>query len=100
MHHFSREDKLKLYSRVRASLKPGGQYIECDYMVTDQSEEDYHRSENQRIRAEQGIPEGEFYHYDIPCTIENQIKLFLAAGFKDARKVWRKKNTTIIVADK
>lgn len=33
MHHFSHEDKLKLYSKIYEGLKNGGQYIESDYMV-------------------------------------------------------------------
>ena len=99
MHHFSHEDKVKLYSRVKAALKPGGQYIEADYMVTEQSQEDAFYSENRRLRREQGIAESELYHFDTPCAIENQIELLKRAGFRDARQVWRKGNTTIIVAD-
>lgn len=100
LHHFSHEDKQKLYSRIREALKPNGRYIECDCMVLEQSEEDFYFSENKRIRAEQGIADGEFYHYDTPCTIENQIKLLLNAGFKEIRQVFRQEYTTIIVADK
>lgn len=100
MHHFSHEDKIKLYSRIFDALKAGGQYIECDYMVTEQEDEDFYYSENRRIREEQGIPEGEFYHFDTPCTIDNQIMMFKKAGFKTAHMVWRFENTTIIVAQK
>ncbi len=32
MHHFSHEDKLKLYIKIFNALKTNGQYIECDYM--------------------------------------------------------------------
>ncbi len=100
MHHFSHEDKLKLYSRVFTALKAGGQYIECDYMVVSQEEEDFYYSENKRIRKEQGIPEGEFYHYDTPCTIDNQIKMLSKAGFKTVEMIWKVENTTMIVAEK
>jgi SAM-dependent methyltransferase len=100
LHHFSHEDKLKLYSGIQKALKPNGRYIECDYMVIEQSEEEHYFAENKRIRAEQGIADGEFYHYDTPCTIENQINLFLSAGFKEVRQVFRMENTTIIIADK
>ena len=77
MHHFSHEQKIKLYSRVYSALKPGGKYIECDYMVVEQKDEDFYFKENERIRKEQNIADGEFYHYDIPCTIENQLKICL-----------------------
>ena len=98
MHHFSHEDKIALYTRIREALKPGGCYIECDYMITDQAAEELHYAENHRLRAELEIPDGEFYHYDTPCTIENQITMLLAAGFGSAEYVWREGNTTMIVA--
>lgn len=100
MHHFSHEMKLGLYKKIYESLKDGGVYIECDYMVETQEEEDHWYAENARLRSEMGIPEGEFYHYDTSCTIENQIKMFTAAGFSKAEKVFRMGDTTIIIACK
>jgi cyclopropane fatty-acyl-phospholipid synthase-like methyltransferase len=100
MHHFSHKDKIKLYSKVFAALKEGGQYIECDYMVIRQEDEDFYYSENKRIRKEQGIPDKEFYHYDTPCTIDNQIKMLSKVGFRIVKMNWRVENTTIIVAQK
>lgn len=100
MHHFSHQDKIKLYSKIFDALKAGGQYIECDYMVTNQEEEEFYYSENKRIRKEQGIPDGEFYHYDTPCTIDNQIVLLSKAGFINVEMNWKVENTTIIVAQK
>ncbi len=100
MHHFLHQDKLELYKKIYNSLKSNGKYIECDYMVTDQDEEDFYFEENKRIRKEQNLSNNEFYHYDTPCTIDNQIKLFKNAGFKTVTKVWRVENTTMIVAEK
>jgi SAM-dependent methyltransferase len=100
MHHFTQDKKKELYTRICSALKPGGRYIECDYMIVEQKEEDFHFMENERIRKEENIPEGEFYHYDTPCTIDNQVKMLRAAGFTEVEKVWRKENTTIIVAEK
>lgn len=88
MHHFTHEDKIKLYKKIYAALRDGGQYIECDYMVEKQEEEDFYFSEYQRIREEQGLADGEFYHYDTPCTIDNQIKMLYKAGFKSVYMVW------------
>lgn len=98
MHHFSHEMKIGLYKKIRNSLKSGGVYIECDYMVETQSEEEHWYAENARIRKELNIPENEFYHFDTPCTTENQIKMFLTAGFASAENVYRVGNTTIITA--
>ena len=96
MHHFSKEDKLKLYKKIYESLKAGGQYIEGDYMVVNQEEEDFYYNENRRLRKEQGIKDGEFYHYDTPCTIDNELNMFREAGFKNSLVRWRGGNTTIV----
>jgi phospholipid N-methyltransferase len=100
MHHFSHANKIKLYSKICYALKPGGKYIECDYMIIEQKDEDFYYSENERIRKEQNVPESEFYHYDTPCTVDNQIAMLRKAGFQNADMVWRMGDTTIIVADK
>lgn len=100
MHHFSHEKKTGLYRRILDALRPGGYYIECDYMVEEQQEEDFYFAENARMRIEMQIPEDAFYHYDTPCTIENQKTMLLHAGFSDVRNVFRIENTTILVAAK
>ncbi len=100
MHHFGKEMKEELYRHVWESLKNGGVYIECDYMVESQTEEDHWFAENKRLRTEMNIPDGEFYHYDTPCTVENQLKLLKAAGFVHTEKVFRVENTTIIIGFK
>lgn len=56
---------------------------------------DYY-NENRRLRKEQGIKDGEFYHYDTPCTVSNEISMFKKVGFKVSKMVWRFSNTTII----
>ena len=100
MHHFSHEDKTNLYTKIFHALREDAVYIECDYMVTSQEEEDFYFAENTRIRKEQNIPPNEFYHYDTPCTIDNQKTMLLNAGFKDVELIWREGNTTLMVAHK
>lgn len=100
MHHFSHEKKLELYSKIYKSLTEKGCYIECDYMITQQSEEDFYYSELNRLREEQNLKADEFYHYDTPCTIDNQIKLLKVAGFKTVEMLFRVENTTILAAYK
>jgi SAM-dependent methyltransferase len=100
MHHFSHEDKIKLYSKIFDALKVNGVYIECDYMIESQDEEDFYYRENKRIRKENNIRENEFYHYDTPCTINNQIMMLDKAGFGDVEMNFRIGNTTIIVSKK
>ncbi len=100
MHHFSKDKKIKLYEKISESLSDNCVYIECDYMVENQSDEDLYFAENARLRQELNISEDEFYHYDTPCTIENQIEMFYKANFSDVKVVFRKENTTMIVAKK
>jgi len=100
MHHFSHAEKVGLYTRIHKALNSKGIYIECDYMVTEQSVEDELFAEYARLRREMNIPDGEFYHFDTPCTIDNQIGMLRKAGFSSVDMVWRKENTTIIVAKK
>ena len=100
MHHFLRDEKVGLYKKIHKALKSNGVYIECDYMVTEQSVEDELYAESVRLRREMNIPDGEFYHIDIPYTVDNQIAMFKQAGFSSANSVFRIENTTIIVAQK
>ena len=97
MHHFTPEKKINLYKKIRKALKPGGMYIECDYVAKNQAEEDYLFSDLNRIRKEQNIKEDEFLHFDTPCTVENQIEMFKNTGFKESEKVLQKGQTAIIV---
>ena len=100
MHHFSHEAKIGLYKKIFRFLKPDGVYIECDYMVETQEEEDSHYMEYNRIINEMHISEGEFYHYDTPCTMDNQITMLKAAGFVGVTKKFRMGNTTLMIASK
>jgi tRNA (cmo5U34)-methyltransferase len=99
LHHFSHEEKTGLYKRIYAALKPSGFYIETDYMAPTQEYEDYHFAENKRIRAELGIKEG-FYHYDTPCTVENQITMLKKADFSSVIKIGQYRNEVILLAKK
>lgn len=100
MHHFSYDKKIDLYKKIFHSIKENGVYIECDYMVEKQEDEDFYYKENVRIRTEMNISADEFYHYDTPCTIENQLSMFKKAGFTNAEKVFRLENATIVIAYK
>lgn len=99
LHHFNHGEKIRLYKKIFKSLKLNGFYIETDYMAPNQEYEDYGFSENKRIRSELGITEG-FYHYDTPCTVENQTQMLLTVGFKSVEKIWKHENTVILMAKK
>lgn len=99
LHHFTHEEKIGLYKKIYKSLKENGFYIETDYIAPNQEYEDYHFSENKRLRLELGITNG-FYHYDTPCTVDNQMQMLYTAGFKSVEKVWQHECTIILFAKK
>ena len=81
LHHFTREAKTELYRKLRNALKEGASFILTDYFACDQADEDHWYRELLRLKAEYGIPEDGFYHYDTPLTVENETKALLDAGF-------------------
>lgn len=99
LHHFSVEQKFKLYRNIFKSIKQDGVYIEGDYTVKTIEEESFYLSENERIRKENGITDG-FYHYDTPLAIQTQIDLLRKVGFRKVvtHKEWD--NTSILVCSK
>ena len=82
MHHLWPEDKVKVYRKILSTLKPGGAYIESDFIVDTAHSEQYRRR-YEIITA--GLPEkakaGE-YHIDIPLTVDVQKELLEKAGFR------------------
>lgn len=100
MHHFRRDKKLILYKKIYEALLPDGVYVECDYMVDTPAQEELWLFENRRIREAMGVGEEEFYHYDIPCCVENQITALESAGFVSVKKVMHIGNTVMLVARK
>lgn len=98
LHHFTHEEKLRLYRRVFQSLLPGGVYVEADYVAHTQEQEDLFLAERARKLSEMGGPEG-LWHLDIPCTVENQMRLLKESVFS---VVWLDQiigNTAVLVAE-
>ena len=81
LHHFTKEEKIPLYRKLRKALKKGGYFILADYFSLSEEEERMHRAELLRLKAEQGITDDEFYHYDTPLTVEHETEALVAAGF-------------------
>ncbi len=81
LHHFTKEEKIPLYAKLRRALKPSGFFILTDYFAGSDEEEQSRREELLRLRKEQKLPDEEFYHFDTPLTVENEKEALLAAGF-------------------
>ena len=81
LHHFTKEAKIPLYTKLRRALKPGGYFILTDYFALSREEEQSHRALFLQLKAQQGLADGEFYHFDTPLTLENEMDALKTAGF-------------------
>ena len=81
LHHFTQTEKLPLYKKLRNALKDGGWFILTDYFALSEEEETHERAELLRLKAEQGLADDEFYHYDTPLTVAHEVEALRAAGF-------------------
>ena len=81
LHHFTGEEKVPLYRKLWDALVSGGCFVLTDYFARTEEEEKSCRREALRLRREQGIPDGEFYHYDTPLTVEHEKETLRLAGF-------------------
>ena len=100
LHHFTAEKKTGHFRNIYRALKPGGIYIECDYIASVPEIEELAFSECRRRRERDKIPEGRYIHFDTPLTIEHELGAMLAGGFDEAKMVENLNGTPIIIAKK
>ena len=81
LHHFTAAEKLPLYKKLWNALKPGGFFILTDYFALSDAEERRCREELLRLKAEQGLTDSAFYHFDTPLTVEHETDCLMDAGF-------------------
>jgi tRNA (cmo5U34)-methyltransferase len=81
MHHLWPQEKVEVYRNILGALKPGGVYIEGDFIVDDIAVKQYaQRYEAITVSLPNKAKAGE-YHIDIPCSLEVQKELLSEAGF-------------------
>ena len=83
LHHFTKEEKIPLYAKLHTALKENGYFILTDYFSLSDDEEEMHRQNLIALKAEQGILDNEFYHYDTPLTVKHETEALLEAGFSN-----------------
>lgn len=81
LHHFTKEEKIPLYTELCKALKPGGYFVLTDYFSLSDEEETMHRRNLAALKKEQGIADEAFYHYDTPLTAAHEMEALTAAGF-------------------
>ena len=81
LHHYTAFQKTALFAKVRRALRPGGLYLQCDYIATSQAMEDAVMAECARRRIRDNVPEGAFVHFDTPLTLAHEMQCLRDAGF-------------------
>ena len=81
LHHFTKKEKVHLYAKLHKALKRGGYFVLTDYFSLSDEEEKMHRQNLIALKAEQGITDDEFYHYDTPLTVKHESEALIEAGF-------------------
>jgi tRNA (cmo5U34)-methyltransferase len=81
LHHFTKEEKVPLYTKLHKALKDGGYFLLTDYFSLSNDEEQMHREALVTLKVAQEIDDDEFYHYDTPLTVKHETEALLEAGF-------------------
>ena len=81
LHHWPAAQKTALFQKVRRALRPGGCYLQCDYIATSQAMEDAAMAECARRRARDNVPADAFVHFDTPLTLAHEMQALESAGF-------------------
>ena len=73
-------------------------FILTDYFALSEEEERSRRAELLRLKKEQGLSDGTFYHYDTPLLVDHETDLLRGAGFRDVRimKQWGESTYTVL----
>lgn len=80
LHHFLKEDKLKLYQKVYNALKLNGKFINADKIALSSEEEE--KFLNEYYENKDNKP-----HIDTPLSISNEIAILEKVGFKDIKVI-------------
>ena len=94
LHHFKKEEKVKLYKKVYDCLKENGQFINCDKIALTQEIE-----EEQLYELENNIEN--HMHIDTPLTVEHEMEILKRVGFENITSSnVDKENYSLIMARK
>ena len=99
-HHFTKNEKIPLYKKIRASLRDGGYLLITDYFARDGYEEQLFRNQLASAKRAEGITDSELYHYDIPLTVEHEREALIEAGFSKVTLIGEWEATKTLKAEK
>ncbi len=76
LHHFNKEDKLLLYTKIYKSLKNGGQFINSDRYANSIEEEN-------KLMNEYVENPNLYKHMDTPLAVDTELEILKDVGFKN-----------------
>lgn len=85
-------------ARIRGALKPGGIYLEGDY-VDSKKQAERARAPYQEIRDQCGGQREGSRHIDIPSSLEMLQRLFREAAFSAMKLLWQRGETAVYLAE-
>jgi tRNA (cmo5U34)-methyltransferase len=94
LHHFSPAQKLALYQKVGRTLRPGGVFLNCDYIIGSPFRERRNFCRLRRLR----VPPGEV-HFDTPLTLRHELSVLRQAGFACGMVLWSQGSTQLLRAE-
>jgi len=100
IHHFTFEQKLRLYIKIYEALKDNCNFLLTDYFSLSDDEEREHFAEFAKLKEEENIADGELYHFDTPLTVEHECECLRRSGFEDVRVLNSWAQTFTIIAKK
>ena len=100
LHHFTPDQKKLLYRKVYDSIKPGGCYIEHDYVAECEEEVGLYFEDREKRRIAAKLPEDALIHYDTPLTTLQQRELLMETGFANVKLAHEGESHVILVAEK
>jgi hypothetical protein len=85
------------------TLKPGGFYLECDFIVDEPMQKAYWGRYERIMKNHTKAEIGQF-HIDIPCSLKTQVNLLNQVGFSPVivleDNIYEKNNAGILRAEK
>lgn len=100
LHHFPYQEKGAIYQKLFEAIRPGGFYLECDYVACCEEEEALCLELYAAKRQKSDLPAHLPIHVDLPLTMEHQIELMRRAGFQEVQLRYQKESTAIFQARK
>lgn len=100
IHHFSKSEKLSLYTKLHKALKDNGYFILTDYFALSIEEELKYIEEFSKLKSEHKTQNNEIYHFDTPLTVPHEIDVLLSAGFSSVEVLKSWGNTSTLKAKK